>query len=133
MDLVDAFASFEFARQARDAAVGGIGDFGEEKRNIEPQLVTHDAILFCWLTGFSWRTGTRGLLVIEESYRLEKLGQGVEVTHRLECAGLFSWLGYPILRRFCSVFLKRSNMAPEPQLRRTTVQSRYARRPLGRA
>jgi hypothetical protein len=48
MDLVDAFASFEFARQARDAAVGGIGDFGEEKRNIEPQLVTHDAILFCW-------------------------------------------------------------------------------------
>ena len=48
MDLVDAFASFEFARQARDAAVGGIGDFGEEKRNIEPQLVTHDAILFSW-------------------------------------------------------------------------------------
>ena len=30
MDLVDAFASFEFAHQARDAAVGGIGDFGEE-------------------------------------------------------------------------------------------------------
>ena len=84
-----------------------------------------------WLTGFSWRTGTRGLLVIEESYRLEKLGQGVEVTHRLECAGLFSWLGYPILRRVCSVFLKRSNTALEQQLRRTTVQSRYAR-PSGR-
>ena len=63
--------------------------------------------------------------------RLEKLGQGVEVTHRLECAGLFSWLGYPILRRVCSVFLKRSNMALEQQLRRTTVQSRYAR-PSGR-
>ena len=48
MHLVDAVASFEFAHQARDAAVGGIGDFGEEKRNIEPQLVTHDAILFSW-------------------------------------------------------------------------------------
>src|SRR3546814_15511683 len=48
MDLVDAVTSFEFAREARDAAVGGIGDLGKEKRNIEPQLVTHDAILFSW-------------------------------------------------------------------------------------
>src|SRR3546814_7682415 len=42
-----------------------------------------------WLSGFAWRTGMRGVLVIEESYRLEKLGQGVEVTHRLSCSGLF--------------------------------------------
>src|SRR3546814_17764795 len=48
MDLVDAVTSFEFAREARDAAVGGIGDLGKEKRNIEPQLVTNDAILFSW-------------------------------------------------------------------------------------
>ncbi|MGL3822169.1 SRPBCC family protein [Sphingopyxis sp. R3-92] len=84
-----------------------------------------------WLTSFSWRTGTRGLLVIEESYELEKLGQGVEVTHRLVCRGIFSWLGYPVLRRVCSVFLKRSNMALEQHFRRMTVQSRYAR-PSGR-
>ncbi len=84
-----------------------------------------------WLTSFSWRTGMRGLLVIEESYQLEKLGQGVEVTHRLVCRGLFSWLGYPVLRRVCSVFLKRSNMALEQHFRRMTVQSRYAR-PSGR-
>jgi hypothetical protein len=73
----------------------------------------------------------RGLLVIEESYRLEKLGQGVEVTHRLDCRGFFSWLGYPFLRRACSVFLRRSNAALEKHFRRTTVQSRYAR-PSGR-
>ncbi len=84
-----------------------------------------------WLSGFSWRTGMRGLLVIEESYRLEKLGRGVEVTHRLDCRGFFSWLGYPFLRRACSVFLHRSNAALEKHFRRTTVQSRYAR-PSGR-
>ena len=84
-----------------------------------------------WLSGFSWRTGMRGLLVIEESYRLEKLGQGVEITHRLDCRGFFSWLGYPFLRRACSVFLRRSNAALEKHFRRTTVQSRYAR-PSGR-
>jgi hypothetical protein len=46
MDLVDPLASFELTRKARDAAVGSIGDLGEKKRNIEPQLITHDAILF---------------------------------------------------------------------------------------
>lgn len=84
-----------------------------------------------WLTSFSWLTGMPGVLVIEESYRLEKLGQGVEVTHRPACRGLFSWLGYPFLRRFCRVFLTRSNSALEQHFRRSTVQSRYAR-PSGR-
>ena len=54
-----------------------------------------------------------------------------EVTHRLDCRGFFSWLGYPFLRRACSVFLRRSNAALEKHFRRTTVQSRYAR-PSGR-
>ena len=62
---------------------------------------------------------------------LEKLGQGVEITHRLDCRGFFSWLGYPFLRRACSVFLRRSNAALEKHFRSTTVQSRYAR-PSGR-
>src|SRR3546814_3252446 len=60
-----------------------------------------------WLSGFAWRTGMRGVLVIEESYRLEKLGQGVEVTNRLSCSGLFSWLGYPFFRRACRISLPR--------------------------
>ena len=78
-----------------------------------------------WLKGFTWRTGMRGLLVIEESYVLEKRGQGVEVTHNLSCNGIFSWLGYPILRRACGVFLRRSNAALEWHFRRTNGQSRY--------
>ncbi|WP_447954245.1 SRPBCC family protein [Sphingopyxis chilensis] len=84
-----------------------------------------------WLSGFAWRTGMRGVLVIEESYRLEKLGQGVEVTHRLSCSGLFSWLGYPFFRRACRIFLTRSNEALERHFRKRSVQSRYAR-PSGR-
>src|SRR3546814_7040002 len=77
-----------------------------------------------WLSGFVWLTGMRGVLVIDESYRLEKLGQGVEVTHRLSCSGLFSWLGYPFFRRACRIFLTRSNEALERHFRKRSVQSR---------
>src|SRR3546814_8041473 len=87
-------------------------------------------MLYC-LSGFAWRTGMRGVLVIRQSYRLEKLGQGVEVTHRLSCSGLFSWLGYPFFRRACRIFLTRSNEALERHFRKRSVQSRYAR-PSGR-
>ena len=93
-----------------------------------PELAAEGTIVYLdWLTSFVWRTGLRGLLVIEESYRLEKLGQGVEVTHRLTCRGIFSWLGYPILRRACHAFLIHSNRALERHFRMRTVQSRYAR------
>src|SRR3546814_7930119 len=81
-----------------------------------------------WLSGFAWRTGMRGVLVIEESYRLEKLGQGVEVTHRLSCSGLFSWLGYPFFRRACRIFLTRSNEALERHFRKRSVQDRKSTR-----
>lgn len=80
-----------------------------------------------WLRSFSWQTGMRGTLVIEESYWLEQVGQGVAVTHRLTCDGLFSWIGYPFLHRACRVFLTRSNQALEQHFRHTTVKSRYAR------
>lgn len=93
-----------------------------------PQLAAEGTIVSLdWLNSFAWRTGMSGVLVIEESYRLEKLGQGVEVTHRLAFGGIFAWLGYPFLRRACRVFLLRSNEALERHFRKTSVQSRYAR------
>ena len=93
-----------------------------------PQLAAEGAIVSLdWLSGFAWRTGMRGVLVVEESYQLEKLGQGVEVTHQLAIGGVLGWLGYPFLRRPCRLFLARSNEALERHFRKTSVQSRYAR------
>ncbi|MDZ3831968.1 MAG: SRPBCC family protein [Sphingopyxis sp.] len=94
-----------------------------------PELTGEGTIInLDWLKGFAWRTGMRGVLVIEESYRLEKLGQGVEVTHLVSCRGVFSWLGYPFLRRAFRIFLKRSNDALERHLQKSSVQTRYAGR-----
>lgn len=93
-----------------------------------PRLAAEGTIVnLDWLSGFAWRTGLRGLLVIEESYRLEKLGHGVEVTHRLYCRGVFAWLGYPLLLRAFRVFLTRSDKALERHVCSSSVQSRYAR------
>src|SRR3546814_17601780 len=66
-----------------------------------------------WLSGFAWRTGMRGGLVIEVSYRLEKLGQGVAVTPRPSCSRPLSWLGYPFFPRALRLFLTRANVAIE--------------------
>lgn len=93
-----------------------------------PQLSGEGRIVnLDWLSGFAWRTGTRGILVIEESYRLEKTGHGVEITHHLSCSGLFSWLGYPFFRRAFRIFLKRADQALEQRFRKISVQTRYAR------
>jgi len=79
-------------------------------------------------SGFAWRTGIRAVLEVEEGFHLEKLGQGTQLTHRLSCSGLGSWLGLVILKRGFRRSLVRADELLTTHLRRGTTISRYSHR-----
>ena len=75
---------------------------------------------------FAWRVGINGLLQIEEGFHLEKSPQGTQLTHRLSCSGIGSWLGFIIMRPFLRRWLVGAGGSLERHLRRGTVISRYS-------
>lgn len=77
---------------------------------------------------FAWRAGIKGLFRIEEGFRLEKAPQGTQLTHRLSCSGIGSWIGFFVIRPFLRRPLVRADGSLERHLRRGTVTSRYAER-----
>ncbi|GGN45691.1 hypothetical protein GCM10011349_12020 [Novosphingobium indicum] len=75
---------------------------------------------------FAWRVGITGLLQIEEGFRLEKLPEGTQITHRLSCSGIGSGLGYFVMRPLLRRQLVKTGSSLACHLRRGIVISRYA-------
>lgn len=74
----------------------------------------------------NWKLGIRGLLEVEEGFRLAKSDKGTTVTHSISCSGLLSSLAVKRLKRGLENSVSVTNQSLARFLKRGTTIARYS-------
>jgi uncharacterized protein YndB with AHSA1/START domain len=74
----------------------------------------------------NWKLGIRGLLEVEEGFRLAKSDKGTTVTHSISCSGLLSSLAIKRLKRGLENSVSVTNQSLARFLKRGTTIARYS-------